>query len=50
MKTKLKGNQCIACEKTHEECRSSRCSKAGISAYVCRIFGIPPVHQARKRG
>lgn len=49
MKTKLKGNQCTKCEKTQEECRDSDCPKADISAYVCRVFGIPPVRRARKR-
>ena len=42
MKTKLKGNQCAECKKTHEVCRSSGCPKANISDYVCRIFGISP--------
>jgi hypothetical protein len=47
MKTKLKGNQCAECKKTHEVCGSSDCAKADISAYVCRIFGIP---LKRRRG
>ena len=38
MKAKLRGNQCIKCEKTHEECRMTGCSRADISAYVCRVF------------
>lgn len=49
MKPKLRGNQCLKCEKTHEDCRDSSCVKAEISAYVCRVFGIAPTQQKRKR-
>lgn len=48
MKAKLRGNQCIACEKKHEECRDTGCPKASVSTYVCRMFGIPPTRKARK--
>jgi len=34
--------------KTHEECQDSNCQKAEISAYVCRIFGIPKRKSRRK--
>jgi hypothetical protein len=49
MATKLRGNQCHMCEKTHEVCRDTNCSKAEISAHVCRVFGIPPNRKACKR-
>lgn len=48
MKPKLRGNQCVMCEKTHEECAGSTCGKADISTYVCYIFGIRPNRRKRR--
>jgi hypothetical protein len=45
---KLKGNQCIACEKTHEECVGTSCTRSNISEYVCRMFGTLP-HRVIRR-
>lgn len=43
MKSKLRGNQCTKCEKTHEECADGNsCPKADISLYVCMMFGTRP--------
>lgn len=39
-KTKLKGNQCTACKKTHEQCADDKsCPKSSVSLHVCVTFG-----------
>jgi hypothetical protein len=49
MKARLRGDQCPKCEKTHEECMGSSCAKAGISEYVCRMFGVRPVRKQTRK-
>lgn len=45
---KLKGNQCISCEKTHEECVGTSCIRSDLSEYVCRLFGTLPSRAVRR--
>lgn len=40
MTSKLRGNQCPACKKTHEQCADGKaCSKWQTSLHVCVKFG-----------
>lgn len=49
MKSKLRGNQCTKCEKTHEQCAMSNCAKSDVSIYVCRMFGTLPAQLIRRK-
>lgn len=43
MGTKLQGNQCSECKKTHEKCADGRkCPKWRLSYDVCVVFGTRP--------